>query len=103
MRFSNAQGSVRIAAGALCALLAAALLFSAFFAAAEADHDCSGEDCPVCACVRMCERTLRGLGGGRIVLLSCAAPAFFLFFAAAFTAASFPRETPVSGKVRLNN
>lgn len=36
----------------VCALLVLALLLPPLFLIAEAAHDCTGEDCPVCACVR---------------------------------------------------
>ena len=45
------------------ALLAAfMLLFSVLYIALEADHDCCGEDCAICAQLRACEDLLRDLG-----------------------------------------
>ena len=44
------------------ALLAAfMLLFSVLFIALEADHDCCGEDCAICAQIQACEDLLRNL------------------------------------------
>lgn len=46
----------RIGAGLLCAgLILAVFVFSAF-AALEAGHDCTGEDCPVCRLLTVCRR-----------------------------------------------
>ena len=32
----------------------------------EENHNCTGEDCPVCACIHQAEQTLRNLGTGNI-------------------------------------
>ena len=92
----------------ICALTMAVLVIvcigaSASLIAYEADHDCTGPDCPICAAVAMCTNALR--------LLSCAA---FLSFAALPAwicrkqRASRPSEpafksTPVALKVLLLN
>jgi hypothetical protein len=103
MRSANAAKAKRIAAGVTSLLLLVIALFSAFYLAAEAGHDCAGEDCPICACIQRCESALRGFGGGTAALLSVAAPIFFILLFAALFAAALPLETPVSRKVRLNN
>lgn len=63
----------------LAALLAVsvlfAMLYSALFIAAHADHDCDGEDCPICYQINVCQNTLKNLS----FAVSAAA------FAAAFT------------------
>ena len=60
-------------------LLAVAVLFvmlySALFIAAHADHDCVGENCPICYQINVCKNTLKNL-----LLAVCTAA-----FAAAFT------------------
>ena len=48
-------------AAVLAVLLALVMLFSAAYIALEADHDCCGEDCAVCALLRACEDLLRNL------------------------------------------
>lgn len=48
-------------AAVLALLLALVMLFSAVYIALEADHDCCGEDCFVCAQLRACEELLRNL------------------------------------------
>ena len=93
----------RIAAGILGMLLLLIMLFSSFYLAVEADHDCSGEDCPVCACIQQCENTLHRIGAGTaslagvVIPVVCMAVSMLLFTLAA------SEETPVSRKVRLNN
>lgn len=48
---------------ALAALLALALLFvmlsSSCYLALETDHDCIGDDCPVCCRIGLCEQMLK--------------------------------------------
>lgn len=46
---------------ALVLLLVFIMLFSVLFIALEADHDCYGEGCAVCAQIRVCAKLLRNL------------------------------------------
>ena len=77
-------GHKRIAAGIMGILMLFIVLFSAFYIAAEADHDCTGEDCPICACIQQCENTLHQIGDGIasqaavIISFSCSFPYFLL-------------------------
>ncbi|HOO61460.1 MAG TPA: hypothetical protein PKV44_03440 [Bacillota bacterium] len=34
------------------------MLFSVLFIALEADHDCTGEHCPICLQIEICENTI---------------------------------------------
>ena len=93
----------RIAAGSMAVLMFFIMLFSASFIAIEADHDCTGEDCPICACIAQCENTLHQIGDGVAVQAAVIVPVFFMLIPAVLFADDFTRETPVSRKVRLNN
>lgn len=78
------------------------LLTSVFFIAHEADHDCTGEDCPVCALIQIAESNLRQLGTGApaaAALISCV---FFLLMLQSFADSGIVISTPVSRKTRLN-
>ena len=79
------------------------VLFSASFIAAEADHDCSGDDCPICACIQQCENTLRQIGSCAVGQSAVIIPAILFFISVLFSACIYRQETPVSRKVRLNN
>ena len=48
-------------ASVLALLVAFIMLFSVLFIALEADHDCCGEGCAVCAQIQVCEDLLRNL------------------------------------------
>lgn len=95
--------SMRTLAGIVSVLLLIALLFSAFYVVAEADHDCSGEDCPICDCIQQCERILDQFCNGIFLSVSITIP----LFSTALLVFSFLRiimqDTLVARKVRLND
>lgn len=98
-----AEKKKKTGSGLLCVTLILVTLFSAFFLIREAGHDCSGGNCPICACLRQAEQNLKQLGTG---IPACAAviPAVFLFMQVLSGAPDcLYCDTPVSRKVRLNN
>ena len=84
-------------------LLFFALLFSVHLVAAETDHDCTGEDCPICAVIHQCENTLRSLDPGFVFQPFAAPLILFNLLAVSLPGAYFVQETPVSEKVRMDN
>lgn len=102
MRDSNICQAKRITASIMGLMMLVAVLFSAFYIAAKADHHCTGEDCPICACIQQCENILRGFRGGMTARLSVIAPVILTLLLAAFFVTVLPQETLVSRKVRLN-
>ena len=87
----------------LCAGFVLVLLVSCAFLFHEADHDCCGEDCPICRTIAMTSVLMRALF--LALALLCLARA-----AAALTARRMPERafrsafgTPVSLKIRLND
>ena len=96
------KNAKRILAGVLALLLLLALVLCALCIAAEADHDCTGEDCPVCALVHQCENLLRQLAAA-IAAAAAAAVVGVLCTSAVRHPCILRRVTPVSFKVRLNN
>jgi hypothetical protein len=102
MSFLSVPKNRKIASGVMGMLMLFIVLFSAFYIAAEAGHDCRGEDCPVCACILQCEKTLHQTGEGAAPGTAVFILAAFLFFSILLVTADFPKETPVSRKIRLN-
>lgn len=90
-------------AGIIALMMLAIALLSALFIAVEADHDCTGEDCPICVCIEQCEQTLRQIGGGMAAGIVSVLPAAAFLFIAVYYFIAFLSETLVSKKVRLNN
>lgn len=79
------------------------VLFSAVFVASESQHDCQGDECPICAVLQQCENNLNQLGSG-IVPLAVAVMVVFCFVAGVSDSGVFRIfSTPVSNMVRLNN
>lgn len=68
----------------------------------ETDHDCCGDDCPICACIQFCENTLGMMGGGAAGQTAVIIPLILFFFSVFLSVCLFEQETPVSRKVRLN-
>ena len=92
-----------LTAGIMAAMMLLVMLFSSFYIAAHADHDCTGEDCPICACIQQCENTIRGAGIGITVLLAVCLPVLLSLQIQSFGVPAVWWGTPVSTKVRLNN
>lgn len=60
MRIKNS----RKIAGITCFLIAFVLIFSFIFIAERAEHDCTGTDCPICACLQQAQQIIHQLGTG---------------------------------------
>ena len=87
----------------LAAWMLLVVLFSAFFIAIEANHECTGEDCPVCVCMEYCENVLQKIGDGLTLLTMQMAPVLLCFFTILIPVVVIMQDTPVLCKVRLNN
>lgn len=93
----------KILAAFICAVFILVTFFSVFFIVKEADHDCTGEGCPICACIHQAEETLKQLGTGTVGA-SDFQPAVAMFALALVCAFLFvPYTSLVSQKVRLND
>ncbi len=79
------------------------VLFSSFYIAEEADHECSGASCPVCAMIQQCADNIRQTGIGQIVTTIIAMVICFFCQTTEETGFTVLRETPVTRKVRLND
>ena len=51
------------------ALILIITVISVFYIAEEIDHDCHGEECPICECIHICESTLHETQGKEIFVL----------------------------------
>ena len=87
----------------LCGLLLVGMLFSSFFVSTEFHHDCSGEDCPICQMVALCESFIDQLGSGFTGLAVIIALMVCLYSAVSISVSAIRPLTLVSAKVRLNN
>lgn len=86
----------------LVVLFAAALIFSAVFLAAEANHDCHGENCQICQQIVICARIL-GLFALALIAAKAAAHGRFFAFDDDRDASSAARCcTLISQKIKLS-
>ncbi len=86
----------------LIALILFLFMLSSCYSVMEADHDCSGFACPVCAMMRRCEDHLRSLGTALIgTILVVAAYSLRLIQLAVHP--YLCKETLISKKIRMNN
>ena len=60
----------RIISFAVCILFIFVTFASLVYLVKEENHSCTGEDCPVCACMHQAEQTLKRLGTGTIVTIT---------------------------------
>lgn len=98
-----AKHNKRAAACILGILLLFAVLFSSLTIAAEAEHDCKGEGCPICACIQQCENFLHQIGTGTAAAAAIALPIMALYICIIPVSYGTVQKTLVSQKVRLND
>ena len=79
------------------------IILAGIFIALEADHECEGEDCPICECLEQCRATLHQLGSVTVTSKAVLFPVLLLIVSGIHFARVIRRETPVSIKVQLNN
>ena len=95
----------QVSAGIMIIMMVFVMMLSAFFIAAETGHRCHCEDdnCPVCACLQLCEKTLNQMGAGLSLLAAAVIPVSFFLFTVLFLPSLVLRETLVSRKIRIND
>ncbi len=91
----------RVASVVFAGLFVFVMMFSLFVIASEADHDCSGADCPICEMIAVCRNILKTLSGAVVALA-----ALFSAFCAVMRLVPLCKngagtETPISLKVKL--
>lgn len=79
------------------------MLYSALFIAAEADHDCVGENCQICYQISVCENTLKNLSLAVCAVAFVAAFTYTLCRSISACAEVALRYTLVSLKVKLTD
>ena len=87
----------------IAVLLVIATFASLFYIAEEENHDCTGEDCPICVCIHQTEQVLKNMTTGLVhvcvfqaVLVGCVITGISLSWL-------IIRTSLVNQKVRLND
>ena len=93
----------KITAAIICIIFIVVTFASLFYIVKEENHKCTGEDCPICACIHQAEQTLKNLGTGATVEFSSN---FFVLLEGIITISCIwmiPGTSLVYQKVRLND
>lgn len=79
------------------------ILFSVFYIAAETDHDCIGDNCPICYQISVCENTLKSLGCGVVTIVIAIALTFSVATILCKPKTHLRQSTLITLKVKLSN
>lgn len=79
------------------------VILSCLFISEEIIHDCSGEDCPICAILELCDNTLRRTSGATYLYMAMLLPSVFCVLLIFTGFNERTGNTLVSYKVRMNN
>lgn len=90
-------------AALICTAFMLVAFFSIFFIVEEARHDCTGENCPICACIHQAEKTLKQVGAGAVGAAGFHPVFEMLALALVCTFLLVPCTSLISQKVRLND
>lgn len=93
----------RIAALLITAAVVFIMLYSAFYIAAETDHDCEDENCPICCQIHTCQNTLDTLSFAVCAAAFVVVLIHTLGRIISICAYFIPSCTLVSLKVKLSN
>lgn len=107
MRSGGESSSFEYLKKSIAAMLGVALilgvLFSAFYIANEYEHDCTGEDCPICQYIAECEAFVNQISTGIVFIFAAILLISFAVKAFENLSEAVSYDTLVSQKVRLNN
>ncbi len=79
------------------------LASASFIVVSEADHECTGDSCPVCVLIHHCENIVKGLGTAAAAVIVSYLLKTALLLQFSNTAEILIRRTPVLLKTRINS
>lgn len=87
----------------MCIIFILVILFSLFYIVKEENHFCTGEDCPVCACLHQAEQTLKNWSTAIADFMYMSPQMILAILLPIILPICIFVETLVSQKVRLND
>ena len=93
----------KLLAFAICAVLILSLVFSISFISHEAEHDCVGEECVICAVISRCAEILERLLAVSALALLFGAVRSFVICVVCASRSVCSTHSPVKLKVKLSN
>ncbi len=103
MNKADIKNSIRVISGVICALLLAVTLFSVSYIAMEAGHHCECEECPICACIEICEAIIEQVGSAFVFIIVAVLSLLSFISSSDAVICHIIRQTPVTYKIRMNN
>ncbi len=103
MAKNNSLKTYRALGGIMSAIMLVLMLLSLFFIAAEAGHDCHGEDCHICEGIEQCRKTVRRVGETTVRFFAVTLPLMILAYVMPTFERKFFGKSLVSQKVRMND
>lgn len=97
------QNFKRITAWVAISAIVLVLLFSVCYIVEHADHECTGEDCPICLVMEQCGNNLKTVGTA--IMIACVAVVLFTSLQENkhYQTSMFPCNSLISQKIRMNN
>ncbi len=92
-----------IAAFIMAVVIMAVIVSSALFIAVKSEHNCTGEDCTVCASISVCKDKLKTFSSGTVFENTISLGIFFILINIIIYVITKFFDTPVSLKVKLLN
>ncbi|MBR0168972.1 MAG: hypothetical protein IJQ08_09885 [Synergistaceae bacterium] len=93
----------RVTATLTTIILCSALLWGCAFAVLEENHECSGDDCPVCLCIALCEEIFCRLSFTRGTVYALCAVSFLLTLIISPSVNRVTPSTLITLKVKLSD
>lgn len=93
----------RIAAAVLAAITILVVLSSSIFIIEHADHNCTGEDCPICEQLYASARNLKNLAAAAVTMIVMIAFRFAVQAGIGQAKYTYIPHTPINLKVKLSN
>lgn len=87
----------------LCVCFIIASCLSSIYITAHADHECHGEDCPICAQIKTAQKRLRELTNVTLMGIIALYYGFALIGILGRELFNSERSDPVARKIRMNN
>ncbi len=103
MAKNNSLKTYRVIGGIMSVIMLVLMLLSLFFIAAEAGHECHGEDCHICEVIEQCRKTVRRVGETMVRFFAETLPLMILAYVLPTFERRYFGNSLVSQKVRMND
>lgn len=78
------------------------MLFSTIFISQHIEHECTGEECPVCAFMVQCENNINSIGAMIVIVLAAFFLGLSILKSMQHIITTYSKYSLISQKVRLN-